>query len=169
MVTGKAYAGYRYAQPECTIMTGRRVHGHSRSNNGKTTRTFNTWLAMRQRCHDPKSTNYHKYGAKGVKVCARWRKSFSAFLEDMGERPDGKTLDRKNGEKGYYPDNCRWSTPKEQNENRKRGRNANSEKTSCPKGHPYSGSNLTFGSAGNRRCRICVNEGARRRRLESRP
>jgi hypothetical protein len=69
---------------------------------------------MKDRCQNPNSNNWEAYGARGVTVCERWQ-SFENFLADMGERPEGKTLDRypdRNG--GYGPDNCRWATPLEQ-------------------------------------------------------
>jgi hypothetical protein len=68
---------------------------------------------MIQRCCNPKATGFFRYGKKGIAVCERW-KSFTNFLADMGERPDGKTLDRINPQGNYEPMNCKWSTPKEQ-------------------------------------------------------
>lgn len=91
----------------------------SEKHNMSKTREYNSWATMMQRCHNPKNTNYHKYGARGIKVCQRWRDSFMAFYEDMGERPDGMTLDRKNNSKGYTKENCRWSTVSVQNVNRR--------------------------------------------------
>lgn len=73
---------------------------------------------MIQRCHNPKHSAYPRYGAKGVQVCARWREDFRNFLSDMGERPDGHTLDRISNNEGYHPGNCRWATSKEQYENK---------------------------------------------------
>jgi len=82
------------------------------------TPTYESYHGMLQRCGNPANKSYPRYGAKGITVCERWRGSFIAFLEDMGERPQGKTLDRKNGALGYSPDNCKWSTPREQVLNR---------------------------------------------------
>ena len=75
---------------------------------------------MRSRCNNPKTTQYENYGGRGITVCERWN-SFENFLTDMGERPQGTTLDRwpnKNG--NYEPGNCRWSNPQEQVKNRRR-------------------------------------------------
>ena len=73
---------------------------------------------MRQRCRWKRDSHYKYYGAIGVTVCARWD-SFSNFLADMGERPEGKTLDRIDNSKGYEPSNCRWATKEEQDDNKK--------------------------------------------------
>lgn len=73
---------------------------------------------MIQRCEDEKHPSFKDYGAVGVQVCDRWR-LFENFLEDIGERPSGTTLDRIDGEKGYSKDNCRWATPVEQAANTK--------------------------------------------------
>lgn len=72
---------------------------------------------MIQRCTNPNAGNYSRYGAKGVTVCDAWIGNFQQFLADMGERPEGKTLDRIDGTKGYTPENCRWATPAEQMDN----------------------------------------------------
>ncbi len=81
------------------------------------TPTHNTWTSMHSRCRDPRNTSYPRYGARGITVCERWE-SFANFLEDMGERPDGKTLDRLNGDGDYDPENCRWATKAEQEANK---------------------------------------------------
>lgn len=83
------------------------------------TGAYRSYCAMIGRCYNPDFANYHKYGAKGVGVCDRWRNSFENFYADMGARPDGTTLDRFPNPKGdYEPSNCRWSNRKEQNRNR---------------------------------------------------
>lgn len=95
----------------CLHSGGRAVerHGHHDS------RTYSTWEHMIHRCTRPNYYKYHLYGGRGISVCDRWRNSFVAFLEDMGERPEGKTLDRYPNPNGNYePGNCRWATAKEQ-------------------------------------------------------
>lgn len=97
---------------------GALAHGHARR--AGRSRTYRTWRAMIGRCEVPSTAKFHNYGGRGIRVCARWRRSFAAFLADMGERPPGKTLDRINGNKNYTPSNCRWATPIEQNLNRRK-------------------------------------------------
>lgn len=94
-------------------------HGHSRD--GGASSTYNSWVAMIQRCYDEDSTSYDRYGARGITVCHRWRgeEGFENFLADMGERPNGQSLDRIDNEGHYSPNNCKWSTVKEQNRNRR--------------------------------------------------
>ncbi len=85
-------------------------------------RTHLAWMNMLQRCYNPKSVKYATYGERGIQVCQRWRDSFAAFLEDMGESPPKMTLDRKDNDGNYEPGNCRWATMKEQQRNRKNNR-----------------------------------------------
>lgn len=80
---------------------------------------YQTWATMKQRCYNPKAFKYPHYGARGIKVCERWLKSFPNFLEDMGDRPKGHTLSRINNDKDYEPNNCEWQTHSDQNRNRR--------------------------------------------------
>lgn len=81
--------------------------------------TYRSWLSMRHRCHTPSRDSYKYYGAKGIIVCERWRESYDDFLQDMGPRLPGTTLDRINSEGNYTPKNCRWATLEQQAENKK--------------------------------------------------
>jgi hypothetical protein len=94
-----------------------RTHGHASTGNNSP--TYRTWRSMRKRCLDKAHLHYDRYGGAGVTICERWD-SFENFLADMGERPEGKTLDRYPVKDGNYePGNCRWATKREQALNRK--------------------------------------------------
>ena len=85
----------------------------------KGTPTYESWRGMKKRCLDKNNASYPKYGGRGIKVCERWMNSFENFLEDMKERPKGKSLDRKDVNGDYTPENCKWSTLEEQQRNRR--------------------------------------------------
>jgi hypothetical protein len=83
------------------------------------TPTYECWHSMIQRCCNPNDHAAQWYSERGISVCDRWRDSFEAFLADMGERPEGLTLDRIDNNKGYEPGNCRWATWSQQSRNRR--------------------------------------------------
>ncbi len=86
-------------------------------------REFYSWTNMLTRCYNPKFRYFSDYGGRGILVCDRWRKSYPAFLADMGRRPSpAHSLERRDNSRGYEPDNCLWVTIKEQANNRRSSR-----------------------------------------------
>ena len=81
--------------------------------------TYNSWHAMRQRCYNPSQVSYPNYGGRGITVCDRWLYSYLAFYEDMGLRPEGRSIDRIDVNGNYELGNCRWATKLEQDENKR--------------------------------------------------
>lgn len=71
---------------------------------------------MLQRCNNPNNPDYRKYGGRGIAVCAQWRR-FESFYADMGERPAGMSIERKDVNGAYEPSNCVWATKTQQNRN----------------------------------------------------
>lgn len=91
--------------------------GKSRPNNVHP--LFYSWHSMLARCSDPRSTVWHNYGGRGIKVCDRWRASFWNFYADVGDRPFGMSLDRINNDGNYEPGNVRWASKRVQQNNRR--------------------------------------------------
>src|SRR5579859_1641179 len=108
-----------------------KTHGHTKSvKNAKgvtkviKSLTYQSWSTMNERCYNPRHKWYHLYGGRGIEVCERWRSgtpsAFINFLADMGERPAKEiTLDRKDGNLGYYKGNCQWADKVAQAANRR--------------------------------------------------
>lgn len=82
-------------------------------------REYAIWIAMKQRCGNPRHAEFHNYGARGVSVCLEWQLSFESFLADMGSKPEGMSLDRINNSLGYSKQNCCWRTIAQQNRNKR--------------------------------------------------
>lgn len=85
---------------------------------------YYSWRGMMARCYQGSHQKYHRYGGRGISVCERWH-TYSNFLEDMGSRPEGMTLNRVDNDGDYEPSNCEWSTLKDQNRNRQKHRMVN--------------------------------------------
>ncbi len=91
-------------------------HGHCPGSGH--TKTYASWRDAIARCYYPSNKRFARYGGRGITVCDRWRHDFSAFLADMGEQPQGLTLDRIDGNGNYEPGNCRWADRTSQSRNR---------------------------------------------------
>lgn len=94
-------------------------HGHAIVRN--VSRAYNVWHSMKQRCENSRNLGYSNYGGRGIKVCLRWQK-FEMFLRDMGNPPEGLSIERKNNDGDYEPSNCKWATKRQQGNNRSTNR-----------------------------------------------
>lgn len=119
---------YRHPASTCR-KCNKIIHGQAKSSGESP--TFVTWMSAIDRCENVNNPQYKDYGGRGIKICFRWRMSFIEFLNDMGERPKDKSLDRKNNNESYscgkcleciensWNTNCKWSTSKEQGRNKR--------------------------------------------------
>ncbi len=101
----------------CGCLKGRRGTTHG----GSYSYTYKAWRNMRKRCLQPNFKYYYNYGGRGITITEKWlgKDGYTTFLSDMGERPDGLTLERMNNDGNYEPSNCKWATMKEQQNNRR--------------------------------------------------
>jgi hypothetical protein len=97
------------------------IHGHAATRHHGHTRTYQSWMSMKERCDDQRHKSYGSYGGRGIRYCEAWA-DFRGFLAYMGERPSGKTLGRIDHAGDYRPGNCRWETYKQQARNRSSSR-----------------------------------------------
>lgn len=104
----------------CGCLKREIVSDRNRTHGMRQSPTYKAWAAMKTWCSNPNQDFYHRYGGRGITVCERWLHSFENFLADMGEKPEGMTLERKNSDGYYEPSNCVWATPKEQANNTSR-------------------------------------------------
>ncbi len=105
------------------IERGKASRRHGEASKGKETPEYRAWANMISRCHNSNHIQFANYGGRGIVVCDRWRSSYESFLSDMGRRPDRfHTLDRIDNDGVYRPQNCRWTTWQQQNNNQRKRR-----------------------------------------------
>jgi len=101
----------------CGCMNIERITKHGKAG----THVYGVWKMMLQRCENPNSPSFHNYGGRGIEVCPEWH-DFEVFVSDMGDRPLGYSIDRKDNDLGYTKGNCRWASSGQQSNNTRRNR-----------------------------------------------
>jgi hypothetical protein len=117
--TEKELFGYSVRHGQVQSCGCLRHENMSRLKHGMTGQTeFNSWVSMRQRCNNPDDAAFRHYGGRGIAVCEAWDEFF-AFYADMGPKPEGASLERRDNDGGYTPGNCYWATRQQQIRNRR--------------------------------------------------
>lgn len=106
----------------CGCLSRERCIARSTKHGMRHTRTYRIYYGMLGRCRDEHNPAWPNYGGRGITVCQRWLADFRNFVEDMGECPEGLTLERRDNSQGYSPENCYWATRLEQNYNKRNNR-----------------------------------------------
>ena len=138
-------SGNSKACGKCRVTVSKpRTHGHTSMSDRSS--TWRSWKSMKQRCNSATRDNARHYHGKGITYDPRWG-AFEAFLADMGERPDGTTLDRIDNAKGYTKENCRWATATQQTRNRANAKTFTWEGQTKPIAEWAAEMNITYGAA----------------------
>ncbi len=109
----------------CGCLNKEKIIKRNTKHNMRFTKVWRAWQAMKNRCYNKNIKQYNNYGGRGIRVCDEWRNSFMAFYNDVGDAPKNKSLDRIDNNGNYEPNNVKWSTVKEQCQNKQNNRKIN--------------------------------------------